>query len=345
MTIPLEGRRVALIGGAGFIGHHLALDLQRRGAEVEIIDSLAVNNLVSLTADADSVPNRDLYLKLIHRRIDLLREAGIPLHVQDARDYHTLSQVLNLVQPQVVVMLAAVAHAGRANKSPYTTFDHSMRTLENALDWSRSEAEHFIYFSSSMVYGPFPSEVVTEETPCEPLGIYGALKFGGEKLVIAYNQVFDLPYTIFRPSALYGERCVSRRVSQVFVENALRGKRLKILGDGSDRLDFTYIDDVVQGVVRAISSENARNEIFNLTYGDSRSIKELVDVLRLEFPDVEVVHEPADDLMPERGTLSVEKARDLIGYEPAFPIERGIERYVSWYRDLASENSELFARP
>ena len=88
-----------------------------------------------------------------------------------------------------------------------------------------------------MIYGNFPGGFVTEETPCDPIGIYGALKFGGEKLVIAYNQVFDLPYTIIRPSALYGMRCVSRRVGQIFIENALTGQDIKIGGEGNDRSD------------------------------------------------------------------------------------------------------------
>ena len=69
-----------------------------------------------------------------------------------------------------------------------------------------------------MVYGNFKKTKVTEDEYCEPIGIYGALKFSGEKLIKAYNQVFDLPYTIVRPSALYGERCISRRVGQIFIE-------------------------------------------------------------------------------------------------------------------------------
>ena len=89
-----------------------------------------------------------------------------------------------------------------------------------------------------------------EDTACEPLGIYGALKFAGEKMVIAYNQVFGLPYTIVRPSALYGERCVSRRVGQIFIENALLGQEIVVNGDGSDGLDFTYIQDLVDGLTR-----------------------------------------------------------------------------------------------
>jgi nucleoside-diphosphate-sugar epimerase len=339
--ISLEGRRIALIGGAGFIGHHLALRLKAQGAHVDIIDGLQVNNLVTFMANTDKVPNRDLYLTLLNQRIRMLQDEGISLHIQDARDYAALSHLMNALRPQVVVMLAAVAHAGRANKNPYNTFDHSMRTLENALDCSRDNIEHFVYFSSSMVYGQFPTEAVTETTPCEPLGIYGALKFGGEKLVIAYNQVFDLPYTIVRPSALYGERCVSRRVAQVLTENALKGLPLKIQGDGSERLDFTDVNDLVSGVVQVLRHEESRNQIFNMTYGSSRSISDLVEILREEVPEVEVTFEAPDDLMPERGTLDVTKAKTMIGYGPEWPLEKGVRRYLGWYRDLFAERPDL----
>ncbi len=98
------------------------------------------------------------------------------------------------------------------------------------------------------------------------MGIYGALKFAGEKLVIGYNQVFGMNYTIIRPSALYGERCVSRRVGQVFIENALRGDSIRVKGDGSDRLDFTYIGDLVEGIVAALTDDNAYNQVFGMNY-------------------------------------------------------------------------------
>lgn len=343
--ISLQGKTVALIGGAGFIGHNLALRLQALGAKVEIIDGLLVNNIVTFEANVENLPNRELYLHLLNERQRLLQEAKVPVHLQDARDYSGLSHLLNAVKPDIIVMLAAVSHAGKANKNPYNTFDHSMRTLENALDCARETVEHFVFFSSSMVYGNFKTDVVDEETHCEPLGIYGALKYGGEKLVIAYNQVFDMPYTIIRPSALYGERCVSRRVSQVFVENAFKGLPLNVKGDGSDRLDFTYIQDLASGVIGALTHKAAKNEIFNITYGSSRSIADLIEILREHVPDLDVHHEPSDALMPERGTLSTDKAAALMGYEPQFPLERGLVDYIGWYRELFERNPELLTAP
>jgi nucleoside-diphosphate-sugar epimerase len=337
----IEGRRIALIGGAGFIGHHLALHLARAGAAVDVIDSLQVNNLLSFSAKMPGLHRRDLYLQIIRERLDLLEAAGIPLHVVDARDYHALGHTLNALGPQVIVHLAAVAHAGRANKDPYSTFDHSLRTLENALDWARDRAEHFIYFSSSMVYGNFRTETVDESHPLEPIGIYGALKLGGEKMVIAYQQVFDLPFTIVRPSALYGPRCVSRRVGQVFIENALCGTTLKVEGDGAERLDFTCVDDLVEGIELAIRRPEARDEIFNMTYGSARSIQDLVRIVRRHFPGAGVESVPRDDLRPFRGTLSVEKARRRLGYAPSVPIEEGFRRYIEWYRALTPAASAV----
>ena len=100
--------------------------------------------------------------------------------------------------------------------------------------------------SSSMVYGDFDADIVSENKNCKPIGIYGTLKYSGELLVKSYNQVFDLPYTIIRPSALYGERCVSRRVGQIFIENAIQNNDIFVNGDGEDKLDFTYIEDLVE---------------------------------------------------------------------------------------------------
>jgi len=333
-----KDKHIAIIGGAGFIGHHMAMRYIELGAEVSIIDGLQVNNLLSFSNSHNTISNRDFYVGFINERLELMRKHHIAMYIQDVRDYHATSHLLDRIQPNVLIHLAAVSHADRSNKDPYSTFDHSLRTLENTLDYARyhvnSGLEHYIYFSSSMVYGHFTSGTVTEDTICEPLGIYGALKYAGEKLVISYNQVFDLPYTIIRPSALYGERCVSRRVAQIFVENALQNKPISVSGDGGDRVDFTYIQDLVQGIEKVISSESSKNQIFNLTYGHSRSIGELAEIVKGYFPECQVVYQPKDNLTPDRGTLSVEKAKALIGYEPTFPLEKGMEKYIQWYRSL-----------
>jgi len=338
----LLGCRVALMGGAGFIGHNLALKLKEFGAEPHVVDGLQVNSLGYYASGYDENPNAEIYIAVINERLELLRKSKIGLHIIDIREYHTVTATLNHIKPDVIVHLAAVAHANRSNKDPFSTFDHSMRTLENVLDAARSSGTHTIYFSSSMVYGNFDGVAASEEQECKPLGIYGALKYGAEKLVIGYNQVFKLPYTIIRPSALYGERCVSRRVGQAFIENALNGIDLTVNGDGTETLDFTYIDDLVHGVILCITQPAARNEVFNLTFGGAREIKEMAQIVLSSFPGLTLTHRPRDSLMPERGTLSIAKAKRLLGYEPLYPLHVGFTKYIDWYKGFARSNPTLF---
>lgn len=334
-----QKKKVVLVGGAGFIGHNLAMHLKEHGHDVSIIDGLNVNNLLYLHSSNIQIPSREMYIDFVNQRLDLLRKANIPLYVQDARDYHKVSHLIGSIKPQTVVLLSAVAHANKSNKDPFETFDHSLRTLENALDASRGHVQHFIYFSSSMIYGHFTEGAVSEDSPCDPLGVYGCLKFSGEKMVKAYNQAFDLPYTIIRPSALYGERCVSRRVGQIFIENAIAGKPISVQGDGDDSLDFTYIKDLTAGIRLVIENPNAINETFNITYGECRSIAQMAEIIKEHFPEIKVVYTPKDKLTPDRGTLCVDKARKMIGYNPQYPLERGFVEYINWYKSLNKSNT------
>lgn len=335
--MTLSGRRIVLIGGAGFVGHHLALSLKAHGADVTIIDHLAVNNIRSLVAELGSGPETKLALWMARERLGLLRDEMIPVVEVDARDSTKLTEAIEEVDPDTIIHLAAVAHVGRSNADPSWAIDHGLRTLENALETARSlmpRVGHFVFFSSSLVYGEFRDGCVTEESPCEPVGIYGALKVAGEMIVTAYHQVFGLPFTTVRPSALYGERCFSQRVGQVFIENCLRGRELRISGDGSAMLDFTYIDDLSDGVVRVLVSEAAKNQTFNLTYGRARPVARMAELLAEHFPDVRLRHQARERLMPKRGTLCVNKARRMIGFEPRWPLEDGFVKYIGWYKQL-----------
>ena len=337
----LKNKKILIVGGCGFIGHNLGVHLKSKGADVYLLDSLTINNMNSVLDNKDSLPNPEISMSFLNERMRIIKLKDIKLIIQDARDYHAMSKIIDNVKPEILIHLAAVSHANRSNKDPYSTFDHSLRTLENSLDCAKSRIKHFIYFSSSMVYGNFLGASVEEDFQCNPMGIYGALKYSGEKIVIAYNQVFDLPYTIVRPSALYGERCISRRVGQIFIENAISEKDIIIDGDGSDVLDFTYIKDLVYGIEKIIENKNSINQIFNLTYGAGRKISELIDILKKEFPKIVVKRKDRDRLMPERGTLSINKAKSLIGYNPTWPIETGYLSYIQWYKEFMSRKHDV----
>ena len=128
----MKDRKILLVGGAGFIGHNLALSLKSRGYEVVVADSLMINNLYSHETAAPS-QSQELYLHFLRQRIDLLNNKGIKLHVVDARRAVELEQVFKEERPDKVVHFAAVSHANKSNKDPHTTFDHSFVTLENSI--------------------------------------------------------------------------------------------------------------------------------------------------------------------------------------------------------------------
>lgn len=320
-----------MVGGGGFIGHNLAIELQNAGHQVTILDNLSVNNLFTLEGGL-----RDIATE----RLDLMAANNIPMIVLDARDYDLMSRTLSALNAEVIVHLAAISHLSRANKDPYTTFDHSLRTLENSLDVAVNiGAERLVYFSSSTAYGDFPTETVTEETPLNPRGIYGALKASGELMVKAYKDACGLDSVIVRPSALYGARCVSRRVIQIFIERLLHGETPLILR-GDESLDFTHINDLIHGVRLCIERDEALNETFNLTYGEARKVSEVIDLLRNDFGDFDVSVEAFDAERPHRGTLSIDKAKNLLGYGPKWPIERGVPEYVNWYKERANASKD-----
>ena len=147
-------KRVLIVGGCGFIGHNLGVFLKKK-FDVTIFDSLSVNNYLSFKKD--NIANKNYYLSILKERQDLIKKNKIKFIIGDARDYKIISKNVDLIKPNYLIHLAAVAHANISNKDPYSTFDNSMRTLENTLDACRSlnYLKRFIYLSSSMVYGNF----------------------------------------------------------------------------------------------------------------------------------------------------------------------------------------------
>ena len=324
--------KYVLVGGAGLIGHSLALNLKAHNHEVTCIDSLMVNNLLTL--------KKQEYVPFVEERLALLEHAGIPLIRTDAKDYQSLSPTIAHYKPDVIVHLAAVAHITVANDQPHMTYENSLQTLWNSLDVARNIGCGLMYFSSSTVYGDFSQPVIDETEELTPFGIYGNAKQAGERLVRSYNQTYGMPAVIIRPQALYGPRCVSRRVTQIFAENAIRGEPITIHGDGSEEHDFTYIDDLVQGLRLALTKldyEPGMMKTYNLTGESATSLERLKDIIVKRFP-TEVVYGDKDPDKPSRGTMSCKRIRDELGYEPQYDIERGMNAYLDWYSHIWDVN-------
>ena len=301
-----------------------------------IIDDLEINNLGSVKRNENKLPFPKLSTLILNQRIDLFKDNEIKLIKVDAKDYKKTHEVLKEIKPNIIIHLAAVSHSNRSNIEPHKTFENSLVTLENVLDYAKDKVEHFIFSSSSMVYGNFKTPEVNEENICSPIGIYGTMKYSAEKIIQSYNQAFNLPFTIVRPSALYGERCISRRVGQIFIESALNNKEIVIDGDGEEKLDFTYIEDLIEGFTKIIKNEASKNQVFNITYGNARKINDLIKILGNHFDNLKITYKKRDKLTPIRGTLSTEKAKKLLGFSSKWPIEKGYLKYINWYKKIFS---------
>ena len=194
--------------------------------------------------------------------------------------------------------------------------------------------KRFVYASSSMVYGDFERMPADEKHPTNPLDVYGGTKLSSEILTRVYSKQYGIKYTIIRPSAVYGPTDVNRRVTQIFVENALMGKPLALHNGGESKLDFTYVEDTANGFVLALRSKKAENEAFNITRGEGRSLKELAEIIQRLVPGTRIERKEAskDEKRPERGTLDISKARKLLGYKPQYSLEEGMKMYVEFVK-------------
>ncbi|MGH7003311.1 MAG: NAD-dependent epimerase/dehydratase family protein, partial [Alphaproteobacteria bacterium] len=189
------------------------------------------------------------------------------------------------------------------------------------------------FMSSSTVYGDFEGASVNETVRPRPRGVYANGKYIGERMVREAKELYGIDYTIVRPSALYGVRCVSGRVTQKFIENALMGKALLLEGGGSGRLDFTNVEDLVEGIARALALEGGRSRTFNITYGSARTIADLAAIVKDVVPGVRFEERPASPEKPKRGTLEMGRAREFLGFAPSRGLDTAYREYCRWYAE------------
>lgn len=338
----VQGKKVLLIGGAGFIGHNLALELQILGAQVDISDGFRVNSLLNLSVNGDGTQDVSIYKDFLAERLELLHSIGTKFIISDATDRYEVSKVLNK-KYDVVYLLAAVSHASRSNSDPVGALQNGLQPFVNVVSELANRPEtRLVYLSSSTVYGHFTKASVDESDVCNPYGMYAVLKHVGEKILFETGKNSDLNFSIVRPSALYGERCISRRVSQIFLENAVAGRPLIFKGSRDEKLDFTYIKDLAQGLILSGFHTKGHRELFNITYGNARPVLELVDILRGFFPNVKLDIENRDQATPLRGTLLNDKAKDLLGFKPEWVLKEGYTNYIRWYLQRSKERSMVF---
>lgn len=261
-------RTYFITGGEGFIGYHICKLLAERDEETKIVTYDAQKHYIPL--DTSDWPH------YIDHRIRSLNGKGVEQIRGDTTDRGLLKSTLEEYEPDVIIHLAALPIANVSNKWPEearTNILDGTITLMDVLREVEFDFERVVYTSSSMVYGDFPTNNDGETIPpaedvnCDPVGLYGSMKLSGEHITRAYGHRFDIPYTIIRPSAVYGPTDCNRRVTEIFLTNALEGERLRLDNGGNHKLDFSYVEDVAEGFLLTADHENGLNETFNLTRG------------------------------------------------------------------------------
>jgi nucleoside-diphosphate-sugar epimerase len=317
--------RALLIGGAGFIGSHLARELVRRDVEVVVVD----DDRTWLPSLADAAARARAW-----RRRTLL--PGVPIRAGGPDDEEALRRHVAAVAPSVVVHLANLALAGVAARDPAAARESIVAGTGRVLRAVAASAPdaRVTFVSSSMVYGDFTADPQPETAPLRPREPYGACKLDAEQLV----RASALDWTIVRPSAVYGPGDGNGRFVQRLVEGATSGRPLELTADPETRLDFTWVGDLAAGLACAATAPAASRRTFNLTFGGARSLGEAIAIVRAHGHDLVVRPRATATVRPRRGTLDVSAARAALGYTPAWSLEDGLAAYLA-----AAADGELAA--
>jgi len=317
--VALEGKRIFVTGGAGFIATTLARRL------VGANEIVAVDNLHRDTrsgTDLDDHPN-------------------FTFHQGDVLDAELMKELARGATH--IVHCAAIAGVDTVRESPVRTMRVNMigtyHALEAALE-TKDTLERFVDFSTSEVFGTHAFRV--EEGQVSTIGsvgearwTYAVSKLAGEHMAHAYHDELDLPCVTVHPFNVFGPRQVGGGAIRAFMEAALGGRDLTIHGDGSQIRAWCYVDDMVDGTLLCLERPEAVGQAFNI--GNARATVTIYDlahrIKRLTGCPGEIVFEPLNYADVELRIPNVDKARELLGFEAKVDLDDGLARTIAWYRE------------
>ncbi len=318
--------KILVTGGAGFIGSHLVEALLARGDDVVILDSF--NDFY------DPAIKRQNIAAIERAAGGAMGEGPVSLVEGDIRDQDLVSGLFDEGNFDAVVHLAAMAGVRPSLEDPLHYQDVNVRGTIILLEELRKRPEtRFVFASSSSVYGgnkevPF-REAADVHNPVSP---YAATKRAGELLAYTHHHLYGIPTTCLRFFTVFGPRQRPEMAIHKFVRMTLNGESLPFFGDGTTRRDYTYVDDIVDGVVRSIDRCEGY-EIYNLGESQTTSLAELVDLIGTACGKAPVLDrqpmQPGDVVIT---FADVAKAREKLGYDPHTTVAEGLERFVAWYR-------------
>jgi len=313
-------KNVLVTGAAGFIGSHLCDALLARGDRVAGIDCF------------DS-----FYDPAVKRRniADASRSDRFTLHEIDITDEAALNAVFEKERPDVVVHLAARAGVRPSLENPNLYHRVNIIGSQHILDACRAyPVSHLVFASSSSVYGGIKETPFLETMTCDrPVSPYAATKRMNELMAHVCHHVYGLKVTLLRFFTVYGPRQRPEMAIHMFTRLLHEGKPIPMFGDGSARRDYTYIDDILDGLLKSVDTP-LDYEIFNLGESHTTSLKALIDLLAETFDRPVNIRElpfPASDMVATFADIT--KAREMLGYDPKTTMREGLMKFAAWYRE------------
>lgn len=327
--------KILITGVAGFIGYHLAQRLLAQGNLVYGVDNL--NDYYDVSLKQARLSRLLSHDKFTFDRLDI-------------SDRLTVGQLFEQNQFDCVVNLAAQAGVRYSLKNPHAYVDSNIVGFTNILEGCRqSQVKHLVFASSSSVYGantkvPF----AVSDNVDRPVSLYAATKKANELMAHSYSHLYDIPTTGLRFFTVYGEWGRPDMAYFKFVRAIAEGQPIDVYNYGKMQRDFTYIDDIVEGIVRVIAhipqgtSQTPPYKIYNIGNNNPVELGEFIttienimgklaqkNMLPMQPGDVVTTYADVDDLMTD------------VGFKPVTPLAKGLEKFIGWYREYHSENRSL----
>ncbi|MGE3175625.1 MAG: NAD-dependent epimerase/dehydratase family protein [Planctomycetota bacterium] len=314
--------RVLVTGGAGFIGSHTVATLLRRGRKVTVIDDLSTGTRANLDGP---------HLEGLRGDLEFVEGSIV--------DQAALDRAMRGVDR--VVHLAALPSVARSLEKPLDTHHACATGTAQVLFAAHRHKARVVYAGSSSAYGNQQEQWKHEAMREDPLSPYSAAKLAGELYCRSFARVYGLPVVVTRFFNVFGPRqtpdSVYSGVVAAFCFALLRGRQPRIDGDGGQSRDFTYVEDVVDGVLLALDADTRGCEIVNLAYGRSCTVTELLQELcRVAGRTVEPVYAPPRAGDVRHSLADVTRAKSVLGFAPKVGFAEGIQRTFDWYRSQYS---------
>jgi len=312
--------RILITGAYGFIGSRIVERLLEMGHDVTAMDNKETYGVIT--------PDELRKLYTWRQRNWTKAVSRVEGDVTDRND------VLSAFKPRpdYVIHLASYPRAKIVNNDPWIGVQNVIGGTVNLL-WhcQHMPVKKFVFVSSSMIYGHF-SDGTREDAITKPNNLYGEAKLTAERFVKHYHQQHGIDYAVVRPSGVYGPGDMEDRVLSKFFANAMNDRTITV-HDGDNKVDFTYINDTAEGIIKAALSE-VSNRSFNITAGNATSLRTAAEkIIALTGSKSEILDTGAHKLYPRRGTLDISRAQKQLGYAPETSFDEGLEKYYEWLQN------------